>query len=193
MKLRTMYVPGLVVLAAIATAAVLAYATIWQLAIFSVIPCVSGVLGIILTLVGLIVWLRTRTKEPPGLSRTGKGLFLVSVFFLLQGTYLPIGIGLRDREVDRAQDFIETLIPRLEEYERLHNTYPASVSAVLSGDEEVPRLLQMSGDTPHVYDNRRYYVQEGETYRFRFYLPDGWVGFQYKYCCGADGVWTVTD
>ena len=55
MKLRTMYVPGLVVLAGIATAAVLAYATIWQLAIFSVIPCLSGVLGIILTLVGLIV------------------------------------------------------------------------------------------------------------------------------------------
>ena len=193
MKLRTMYVPGLVVLAGIATAAVLAYATIWQLAIFSVIPCLSGVLGIILTLVGLIVWLRTRTKEPHGFSRTSKGLLLASVFFLLQGTYLPIGIGLRDREVDRAKDFIEALIPRLEKYEGLNNTYPAGVSAVLSGDEEVPRLLQMSGDVPIGYDNRQYYALQGATYRFRFYLPDGWVGFQYEYCCGADGVWTVTD
>ena len=193
MKLRMFYVPGLVVLAGIATAGVLAYLTIWNLAIFSAIPCLSSVLGIILALVGLIVWLRTRTKESTGTSRTGGGLLLASVFFLLQITYLPIGVSLQDREVSHAKDFIGALIPKLEEYERLNNTYPASASAVLSGDEEVPRLLQLSGDVPMVYDNRRYYVQEGETYRFRFYLPDGWVGFQYKYCCGADGVWTVTD
>ena len=193
MNLRRLYVPGLVVLAGIATAAVLAYAAIWQLAIFSTLPCLSGVLGIILALVGLIVWLRTRTKEPSGLSRTGKGLLLASVFFLLQITYFPIARGLLDREISRAKDFIEALIPRLEEYERLHNTYPASASVVLSGDEEVPRLLQLSGDVPMAYDNRRYYVQRGETYAFRFYLPDGFIGFQYEYCCGADGVWTVTD
>jgi hypothetical protein len=193
MKLRTLHLVGLTVLAAIGTAVVLAYSTVWQLALYSVLFCLSSLLGIVLALVALIVWLRTRTKESPALSRGRKGLLLASVFLLLQVAYLAIAPGLRDLEVKRAQGFINALIPRLEEYERLHNEYPASADSVLTADEQVPRLLQLNGDFPLEYDNRQYYVPQGATYGFRFYLPDGFVGFQYEYCCGADGVWMVTD
>lgn len=193
MKLKTLHLVGLVVLAAIGTVVVLAYSTVWQLAIYSAFPCLSSLLGIVLALVALIVWLRTRTKESPALSRGSKGLLLASVFLLLQPAYLPTAQGLRDLEVKRAQGFIDALIVRLEEYERLHDEYPASADSVLTGDEKVPRLLRLNGDFPLEYDNRQYYVQRGATYGFRFYLPDGFVGFQYEYCCGADGVWTVTD
>ena len=194
MKLRTLHLAGLVVLAAIGTAVVLAFLTVWQLAIFSVLPCLGSLFGIILALPALIVWLRTRTKESPALSGGRKGLLLASVFLLLQVAYFPIARGLRDLEVERAQAFINALIPRLEEYERLHNEYPASADSVVTADEQAPRLLQLVyGDSLLVYDNRQYYVRQGATYGFRFYLPDGFIGFQYEYCCGADGVWTVTD
>jgi hypothetical protein len=43
-------------------------------------------------------------------------------------------------------------------------------------------------------DNRQQlYFQRGATYGFQFHLPDGFIGFHYEYCCGADGSWTVTD
>jgi hypothetical protein len=185
-----LYITGLVVVAAIITVAVLAYVTIWQVAIYSTLSCASTGLGTVLASVTLLVWLRTRTKESRALSRVRKGLFLGSLFLLLQVAYLPITRGLRDLEVRRAKDFVTALIPRLEEHWRAYDRYPASVDAVLTGDEGVPRLLQLSGG---FYDNRQYYVQREATYGFRFYLPDGFIGFQYEYCCGADGVWTVTD
>ncbi len=180
-------------MAAIGTVIVIAYLTVWQLAVYGVLLCVSSLLGIVLALTALLVWLRTRAKESPGWSKVKKGLFLAGVFLMMQIAYLPISQSLRDLEVKRAQDFISALIPRLEEYERQHNEYPASVDSVLMGGEEVPRLLQLSGNSPQEYDNRQYYVQRGATYGFRFYLPDGFIGFQYEYCCGAEGVWTVTD
>jgi hypothetical protein len=36
-------------------------------------------------------------------------------------------------------------------------------------------------------------VARGATHGLRFYVPDGFIGVQYEYCCGADGVRTVTD
>ena len=181
------------ILAAIATAVVLAYSTIWYLAIFTMIPCLSGVVGFILVLVALLVSRLARTKESPESSRTGKGLLLAGVFFLIQITYFPIAIGLRDREVSQAKDFVEALIPKLEEYESLNVTYPASIDAVLTGDERVPRLLQPNSDFPFTFGNRSYYFQQDATYGFRFFLPDGFIGFQYRFCCGANGEWTVSD
>ena len=193
MKLRTLCLAGLVMLAAIGTVVILAYATVLQLAIYSVLPLLSTVLGIILALVTLLVWLRTSTKESAWLSRVTKGLLMASVFLLLQVAYFPIAQGLRDLEVKRAQEFINALIPRLEEYEHLHDEYPPGADSVLTGDEEIPRLLQLSGDFPLKYDNHQYYAQQEATYGFQFYLPDGFIGFQYEYCCGANWVWTVSD
>lgn len=193
MNLRTLSLAGLVILAATGLVVVLAYSTVWQMALFSLLPCLSSLVGLILALAGLIVWLRTRTTESPGLSRVKTGLFLAGVFLLLQAAYFPLAQALRDREVERAQTFINTLIPKLEAYEQSHNEYPASPASVLTGDEAVPWLLQLNGDLPLAYDNRQYYQQRDTTYSFQFYVPDGFAGFQYEYCCGVDGVWTVTD
>jgi hypothetical protein len=193
MKLRTPHLAGLVATAAVGTVIVLAYLTVWQLVIYGMLSCLSGVLGIVLVLATILVWLRRRAEESPGFSKFGTVLFLVGIFLLVQVAYLPVGRGLRDMEVKRAQDYICALIPKLEEYERLHDEYPASVDSVLIGDEEAPRLLQLNGDSLLRYDNRQYYVRQGETYGFRFYLPDGFIGYEYEYCCGAAGVWTVTD
>jgi hypothetical protein len=157
------------------------------------IPFLSGVVGFILTLIGLLVLLRKRRLGSPGMSRTGMGFQLVGIFLLLQITYLPIGLGLRNREVSRAKDFTEALIPKLEEYMRLNDTYPDNVDVVLTSDEKVPRLLQLSGDFPLSAETRRYYFQREGSYGFRFNLPDGFIGFQYNYCCGAYGEWTVSD
>lgn len=183
----------MVILAAIGAVGVVAYSTVWQLAIFGVFPCLVSVLGVILALAALIARRRARTKESPGLSRVSKVLLLTGVFLLLQGAYYPVALGIRNLEVKRTEDFIQALIPKLEAYKRLNNEYPASLDLILTGDEEIPRLLQLNGDFPMDYDNRRFYSQSGETYGFRFYLPDGFIGFQYEYCCGADGAWTVTD
>lgn len=193
MNPRTLYLAGPVILAAIGAAAALAYATVWQLAIFSLLPCLGSVVGLVLALAGLVVRRRARTRESPGWSRVSTALLLAGLFLALQAAYFPIAQGLRNREVRQAQDFTAALIPKLEAYARLHDEYPASAEAVLAGDEEVPRLLQLSGDAPLAYDNRRYYRRQGESYGFRFYLPDGFIGFQFEYCCGVDGVWTVTD
>ena len=193
MKSRTLYFAGLVVVIAIGTAVIMAFSTVWHLAIYSAIPFLSSLFGIILALTTLLVWLQTRAKESARLVRIRKWLFLTSVFFLLQVAYFPVALSLRDLEVNRAKNFINAIIPKLEEYKRLNNEYPANIEFVLSGDEKVPGLLQLSGNSPLEYDNSQYYVLRGATYGFRFYLPDGFIGFHYEYCCGLGGVWTVTD
>jgi hypothetical protein len=193
MKPRKYYVVSLVVLAAIGTAVVVAYSTVWHLAIFTMVPCLGSVLGVVLTLVA-IIWCRKRTtNEVLWLGRVRQGLLLVGIFLILQAAYIPLALTLRDLEVGRAQEFVTGLTPRLEEYKQQHNEYPASAEAVLTGDEKMPRLLQLHGDFPLEYDNRRPYFRRGSSYGFRFYLPDGFIGFQYEYCCGEKGKWTITD
>lgn len=193
MNRRTVYITGLVILLAIATAAVLAYSTVWQQAMFAFIPFLSGAAGFILTIVALLILLRTRRIEPEGSNRFGYKMLLVGIFLLLQITYLPIGLGLRNREVSQAKDFTKALIPKLEEYKSLHGAYPDNLDEVLTGDEKAPRLLRPNNDFSFTYGNRQYYFQKEESYGFRFFLPDGFIGYQYQFCCGADGVWTVSD
>jgi len=192
MKLKRWHLLGLVILAAIITVAVMAYRTVWYLAIFIWIPALSGILGIILALVA-VVWQRRKAQTASWATRVSQGLLLVGIFLILQFAYLPVALGMRDWEVTRAQNFIDTLIPKLEAYQREHNSYPASLQPVLADADEIPRLLQLNGDFPLELDNRQYYFQRGETYGFQFRLPDGFIGFYYEYCCGANGEWTVTD
>jgi hypothetical protein len=182
-----------VILAAIGTVVVVAYSTVWELVIFGMLPCLVGVVGIILTLIALNVRRRARTKESPGLSKAGRVLLLIGIFLMIQGAYYPVALGIRSLEVNRTQNYLDTLTQKLEEYKNRSGVYPSGPDLALTDDEEVPRLLQLSGDFPLDYDNRQYYFQRGGTYGFQFYLPDGFIGFQYEYCCGADGEWTVTD
>ena len=113
-------------------------------------------------------------------------------FLLLQLVYFPITQALIRQEVAQAQAFVETLIPRLEVYKTRQGVYPGSIEAILTDDVTPPALLQ--GDDPLLFfNNRNFYFQRGSTYGFRFYLPDGFIGYSYEYCCGPQGRWTVTD
>lgn len=193
MKRKTLYLTGGVGLVALITAAGLAYATVWNLAIFGILFILATLLGLVLALIGFLVWRRTKREPSPRLSRVSQGLLLAGLFLSLQATYFPLALELRSWETRRAEAFIDRLIPKLEAYKRQHNDYPASLDLVLTGDETLPRLLQLSGDFPFRFDNRQYYILRDQSYGFRFYVPDGFIGFHYAYCCGADGGWTATD
>jgi len=192
MKLRQWHLVGLVILAAIMTATWFAYWTVWEQAFCIWVPCFSGISGIVLALVAKVRQ-RTRAETSSEPSKVSQGLLLVSIFLILQFAYVPLVLGIRNLEVRRAQDFIDTLIPRVEAYKREHNSYPATLQPVLTGEEEFPRLLQLSSEFSNEFDNQQFYFQQGDTYGFRFHLPDGSIGFHYEYCCGANGEWTITD
>lgn len=183
---------GLTVLAGLAVAAILAGATIWLQAVFSAIPVLSGLLGIMLALVALVTIIRARVRTPA--SRCpGKGLLLISLFLLLQLAYLPLARTLRDVEIRHTQEFLGSLVPKLEEYRQQHNVYPERIDEIVAADVTLPRLLQLRDSLPIDYDSRSFYFRRATTFGFQFYVPDGFIGFQYEYCCGVSGTWTVTD
>jgi hypothetical protein len=193
MKQGTLFVSAFVVLGALTTAAVLAHATLWYLAIFSLIPCGVSLVGLILGLLSLLLLRRARSTASPGFRRVGNSLLVVGSFLFFQLAYVAIAPTLRNWEVRRAQAFIHTLIPRLEAYRAQYDTYPTDMEALVSADTAYPRLLELTGDYPRTYDNRQFYFGRTATYGFKFYVPDGFIGFYYEYCCGAEGTWTVTD
>jgi hypothetical protein len=120
-------------------------------------------------------------------------MLLTSLFLVLQLVVYPVALAWRNQEVHQAQAFIEGLIPQLEDYYRQHSAYPEDVNSVLATGVGLPALLQLSDAFPLAYNNHDFYVYRETTYAFRFYVPDGFIGFRYDYCCGANGVWTVTD
>ena len=137
-------------------------------------------------------WGLAKARRAAGLGRASKFLLMGGFFLLLQLVYFPITQALIRQEVAQAQAFVETLIPRLEVYKTRQGVYPGSIEAILTDDVTPPALLQ--GDDPLLFfNNRNFYFQRGSTYGFRFYLPDGFIGYSYEYCCGPQGRWTVTD
>ncbi len=193
MKSKTFFLVGITSLAGLVLAAATAYLFRWWTAIFNTIPCLGGIFGIVLALVTLLRLLRARAIAKPGLNKIEQACFLASIFLLFQLAYFPISSAFRDLEVARAQAFSEALIPEIEEYERQHDKYPDDISVILPPNASLPPLFRLSGTLPYPYDNRQFYSQRGPSYGFRFYLPDGFIGYSYEYCCGAHGKWTVTD
>jgi hypothetical protein len=193
MKLWTPVLWGLPLLASLLAATLLAYFTWRQMAIVGIIPIISGLVGLLLILMALMAWGLAKVRGAAGRRGRGRYLLVAGIFFVLQLAYLPAAQALRHREVNRAQAFIAALIPQIEAYKEQHGAYPATVEAVLTDDVSPPALLQLRGNFPLEYDNQDFYFQQGTTYAFRFYVPDGFIGFSYAYCCGSHGQWTVSD
>jgi hypothetical protein len=193
MKPRTLVVWGLLGLASLAVAVILAYLTRWQTAIVGVLPLLSGLAGFVLVLMTLLAWGLAKVRKAGGLRRTGQSLLMAGFFLLFQLAYLPVARALRQQEVARAQAFVEALVPRIEVYQGEQGMYPATVEVILTDDLALPALLRLQGDLPVPFNNRDFYFLSGPTYGFRFYLPDGFIGYSYAYCCGLHGQWTVTD
>ncbi|MBN1147262.1 MAG: hypothetical protein JXA78_08400 [Anaerolineales bacterium] len=180
-------------LISLAAAAGLAYTTVWNLAIFTLVPCGLVILGLFVCLAALILLRRAKAQEAAGLRRVSRVFLLAGLCLVVQLAYFPIAFTYRDYEIQRVKDFTHSLIPRLEEYKTTHDAYPESIEAILTSDDALPRLLRWKASFPGGYDNRQFYFQRGASYGFRFYLPDGFIGFQYEHCCGAGGSWAVTD
>jgi predicted PurR-regulated permease PerM len=193
MKLKTPVFSGLIILAGLSVAAGLAYFNRWQLAVFSFIPVLATLLGVILMVLVLLFRRRTKAQTLRRRHSFNTTLLLISLFFVLQLAFFPLAQTFRNGEVQRAQAMLESLIPQLEDYKRRHADYPENISALLSADVTLPPLLQLSGSLPVAYDNRNFYRRRDTTYSFQFYVPDGFIGFEYSYCCGAEGTWTVMD
>ncbi len=191
-KVRVAFVcAGLV---SLVIAAVLAVATQWSIAIASILPLFSGFLGIILTIVALLVLRAARSRADDRLRSVGLFLLACSTYLLLQLVYYPIALTLRNREVARAQAFAEALIPRLEAYKQEQGSYPETLEPILEEGTALPALLRLhAGESAIPFDNRSFYAPYATSFRFRFYLPDGFIGYTYEYCCGPQGRWTVTD
>jgi hypothetical protein len=184
---------GLPLLASLLAATLLAYSTWRQMAIVGIIPLISGLIGFLLVLIALVTWGLAKVRGAAGRRGRGRYYLLAGVFFLLQLAYLPTAQALRNREVNRAQAFIAALIPRLEAHKEQHGAYPTRLEAMLTDDISPPALLRLRGNFPMEFDNQNFYFQRETTYGFRFYVPDGFIGFSYAYCCGPDGQWTVSD
>ena len=191
MKLKPLAVLGLLSPVSLSIAALLAYFTRWVMAMASIIPAMCGLVGLLLVLLALITWGVAKIRGTD--SQRSKYPLLAGFFLLLQWGYFPIAQTVRNQEVAQAQTFIASLIPRLEAYKEQHGSYPPAVEAVLTDGAPLPPLLQMQGQLPVGFDNRNFYFQRATTYGFRFYLPDGFIGYSYEYCCGPRGRWTVTD
>jgi hypothetical protein len=134
-----------------------------------------------------------KIRRASDLHRTNKFLLMTGFFLLFQLAYIPIAQALRQQEVAQAQAFVEAFIPRLETYKAQQGVYPGTLEAILTDNITPPPLLHLQGDFPLPFNNRDFYFQRGSTYGFRFYLPDGFIGYSYEYCCGPQGRWTVTD
>lgn len=195
MKLKMPARIGFTALVSLAVASALAYLNRWQLAVFStLLPMPLTLLSVVLALIALGLRRRTKAQASGRLHSWSAPLLLLSLFLILQLVALPLARTFRDLEVRRAQAFVTALIPKLEDYKRQHTAYPESLAPLLTTDVALPPLLQLHSPPPLAYDNRGFYRPRETTYSFQFYVPDGFIGgFQYTYCCGAEGTWTVTD
>ena len=194
MRLKPLVMLGLLCLASLSVAVLLAYFARWQTAIVGIIPLLSGLVGFLLILFALITWGLAKVRGSAGQRRMrSKFPLLAGVLLLVQLAYIPTAQALRHQAVNQAQTFMASLMPRLEAYKEQHGVYPSAVEAILTDVITPPALLRLQGNVPLEFNNQHFYFQQGTTYGFRFYLPDGFIGFSYEYCCGPHGQWTVTD
>jgi len=180
-------------LAGLVAAGASAYFFRWWGALYSAIPFLASLLGALLALTVLLKALVAKIRRKPGLTTIERYLLLLSLFLLSQWAYFPMAATIFDWEIERAQAFAEAAIPALETYKNQHGAYPDELSLVLPPEASPPSLLRLSATQPFEFDNRAFYRLRGATYGFQFYVPDGFIGYSYEYCCGAHGKWTITD
>jgi hypothetical protein len=84
---------------------------------------------------------------------------------LVAPSYLP-GLLLNLQDVNSAQSYCETLMPRLEAHRVQHGTYPATVDSLLPADRPLPRLLRQ----------QEFYRPIGAGYEFAFLDPSPLMG-----------------
>lgn len=193
MRPRMLFWLGGVIIIGLIVATLSAYAFKWWTALYSAIPFLAGSIGLFSIVFILIRILLAKVRNKPGLMTFHRSFLLATLFLLSQFAYFPLSKLIFNWEIERAQAFAESLIPTIEAYKSQHGAYPNDLSLILPPDASPPSLLRLSATQPFEFDNRAFYRQRGTTYGFQFYVPDGFMGYSYEYCCGAHGQWTVTD
>lgn len=97
--------------------------------------------------------------------RTGLRILAVGIAPLLG--LVPVSHYLAYSDVKEAKEFVQRMVPRLDEYKSQHGIYPAHVEFVLQPGEELPRLF-FRINSP--------YSTTYQEYRFEFFEPQSVMG-----------------
>ena len=169
----------------------LGYLNRWRIVFFSLYSIIAVAISLVLAVIAFLTKRSSAAKN----SRTSKILFLLSLFCGLQFFASDIADKFHSLEVQYAIEFIESLIPRLADYHNEHSDYPESIYSIIVQDENIPALLQLLENNPYTGDkNKNFYRRiDSTSYKFEFWAPNGWIGYDYTFCCGVNGKWIIQD
>ena len=116
-------------------------------------------LGIPITLGSLLLLLfpRTRATVLPGIGFAAMACLLISLLGAHHADQL------KWEQNDRAREYCETLIPRLDEYHSIHGQYPDSIDEIISQDMPLPS----------VYLKGKFYRNETNGFTFGWFDSPG--------------------
>ena len=124
---------------------------------------------------GLLAFLVGRRWRPRLMRWFATVCFFVVVVIALQPQSLVCGNALASRDVRRAREFCEALVPSLEAHKRATGSYPEEIEALLPADAPLPRLLEASD----------FYGSDGGAFGFRLYDPRGLLGTVHEFSSEA--------
>ena len=95
--------------------------------------------------------------------RMAKVMLLVVGVLAFQLISIPAGQILLSRDVRKAQDYCEALVPMLDEIKQKRGAYPKFQEEIIKGQENLPRLLRSD----------RFYWRNGQVFVLAFKDPAG--------------------
>lgn len=135
-----------------------------------------------LSLLAIFFLWKAKKNSEEVFRNVGITLAVVAGILLLQYLVIPIGKQVSNYQIDKTQQYCESLIPAIEEYKQVNGKYPETLDDFLSPEAEVPALLQ----------KRSFYIKTGDTFNFAFIEPDSYLNITYIYD-GNTKTWQVFD
>ena len=151
--------------------------------VFSVaVKFIVFLIGLPVFFIGLALWWASKTSNSTRLQRTSTILLVISGLLIPQWVAIPFGQEISFRDVQKAKDYCESIIPSLENYKQMNGNYPETLDTILPQNEELPLLLQ-SG---------KFYSGGLNGFQFSFVQPDSFIDRLYVYDSGTKS-WHVVD
>ena len=109
-----------------------------------------------------------------------------SIIALIPITSIPAGMQLNNKDIDEAKQFVDQLLPQIEEYQKEHKEYPQDLSQVVDLEAmETPRLLDIYEYIAYGTEGA-YYLSRPEKYCIIFQNPGKDFGY---YSLTSDRKW----
>src|SRR5262245_38429059 len=112
------------------------------------------------TLVALVCLLAARRYQSPTARVIARIAFGLAFALFSTLASLPVGAVILDHDIDVAQRYCESLMPRLEEHKAKHGEYPREIGSITNLPEP-PRLIR----------GESFYSTSGAEFRFSFVDP----------------------